>query len=228
MVDPKYVELINAEIDGELDARQRAELSARLLSDPVARALRDEMHRLCKALDEVGPVDPPPQLRAEILAALPQMQVRKSKTQWSVPKWRFAAALAGVLITGTIVFRVIDNQQQAASEMAGTLAAPRAPTAVDMVQLGQGPVSGRVSLVQDGAKLSLALELVANAPVDVLVASEGHSLRVNGVGGQAARATEPTMVALPGFGSDGQPVNLTFLMGGREVARATLKGPAGH
>jgi anti-sigma factor RsiW len=227
MVDPKYVELINAEIDGELDVRQRAELSSRLLADPAARALRDEMRRLCKALDEVGPAEPPARLRADILAALPQMQARRGKTSWQLPKWRFAAALAGVLLTGTIVIRVMDNQQQATGEMAGTLAAQRAPAVVDMIQLAQGPVSGRVSLVREGTKLGLSLELVASSPVDVLVASEGHSVQVNGVG-QAGHAAHPTMVELPGFAGDGHPVNVTFLMGGHEVARATLNEPKGH
>jgi hypothetical protein len=228
MVDPKHLALIHAEIDGELDDHQRAELSRCLLADPPTRILRDEMRRLCTALDSVEPAEPPPQLRLDILAALPQMRVRKSKMAWAGPRWRFAAVVAGVLLTGTIVFRVMDNQQQAATEMAGTLAAPRAPTAVDMVQLGQGPVSGRVSLVRDGTQLELALSLVAGSPVDLLVESSGHSLRVNGLVGQAARSTEPTMVALPEFGGDGQPVNLTFLMGGHEVARAVLREPSGH
>ena len=112
--------------------------------------------------------------------------------------------------------------------MAGTLAAPRAPTAVDVVQLAQGPVSGRVSLVRDGARFELALELVASSPVDMLVASQGHSFRVNGLGGQAGRPAGPVTVALPEFGGDGQPVNLTFLIGGQEIVRAVLREPSGH
>jgi len=221
MIDQELLALINAEIDGELSDRQRAELSRRLLADPASRSVRDEMHRVCQALDGVAPVEAPPQLHSDILAALPQMPVRTSKARWAMPKWRFAAALAGVLLTGTIVFRVMDSQEQAASEMAGTLAAPRAQVEVDVVQLGQGPVSGRVSLIRDGATLDLSLELVASSPVDVMVAGGGHSLRVNGVAG-------PTKVALPGFAGGSQPLNLSFLMAGHEVARATLSEPAGH
>ena len=221
MMDQELLALINAEIDGKLNDRQRAELSRRLLADPVSRSVRDEMHRVCQKLDGIAEVEAPPQLRADILAALPQMPVRASKARWPLPKWRFAAALAGVLLTGTVVFRVMDNQEQAASEMAGTLAAPRAPTAVDVIQLGQGPVSGRVSLIRDGATLGLSLELVASSPVDVLVAGGGHSLRVKGVAG-------PTKVALPGFAGGDQPVQLSFLVAGNEVARATLREPASH
>jgi len=39
MAHTGYLPLIHAEIDGELDGSQRAELSRRLLADPEARAL---------------------------------------------------------------------------------------------------------------------------------------------------------------------------------------------
>ena len=228
MVDPKLLALIHAEIDGALDDRQRAELARCLLADPATRAVRDEMRRLCKALDAVSAVEPPAQLRADILAALPQTRTRPATVDWQLPNWRYAAVLAGVLVIGTVVLRVMDGQGPAASEMAGTLAAPRAVATVDMVQLGQGPVSGRVSLVRDSAGLKLALELVTSASVDVLVESDGRSLRVNGLGQRNGQGEAPTMIALPGFGIDGRPVNLTFLMGDHEVARAVLRGPKGH
>ena len=80
MVDRKYLALIQTEIDGELDDHQRAELSRRLLADPSARLLRDQMRRLCQALDGVESAEPPPQLRSDILAALPQMRARRVKS----------------------------------------------------------------------------------------------------------------------------------------------------
>ncbi|HEV7431987.1 MAG TPA: hypothetical protein VGN77_03020, partial [Steroidobacteraceae bacterium] len=66
MVEQTHLELIHAEIDGELDERQRSELSRCLLADPQLRAVRDQMRRVCQALDAVEPVEAPPQLRAEI------------------------------------------------------------------------------------------------------------------------------------------------------------------
>ena len=46
MADVGYLELIHAEIDGVLDERQRAELARRLLADPEARAVREELREL--------------------------------------------------------------------------------------------------------------------------------------------------------------------------------------
>jgi anti-sigma factor RsiW len=229
MVDQTQLALVQAEIDGELDARQRAELARQLLADPALRASREEMRRLCRALDGVPEIEPPASLRTDILAALPQIQVRRTRTAWPVVQWRYAAVLAGVLLTGAIVFRIMDfGQGPSANDMAGTLADQRAPVTVDMVQLSPGAVSGRVSLIRDGTELGVALELTSRAPVDVLIASEGHSVRVNGLGSQGSQGAQARTIALPGHGSDGQPVQLTFLIGGREVAKAVLREPTDH
>jgi hypothetical protein len=229
MVDQTQLALIQAEIDGELTDRERAELSRLLLADPALRALREQMRRLCRALDGVPEIEPPAQLHHDILAALPQLQARRTPAAWPVVNWRYAAVLAGVLLTGTIVFRTMDfGQTRAATEMAGTLVSPHAPMTVDMVQLSPGAVSGRVSLIRDGTELGVALELTASAPVDVLIARGGHSMRVNGLSSQGSQGATTTAVALPGFGSGAQPVLLTFLIGDREVARAVLREPTGH
>ena len=85
-----------------------------------------------------------------------------------------------------------------------------------------------MSLYRDGGGLGVALELAASAPVDVLIASDGHTIRVNGLG-QTGPAKQRTTVALPGYGTDGsRVVELTLLMSGREVGRATLTVPAGR
>jgi hypothetical protein len=229
MVDPTQLALIHAEIDGELDDRQRAELSRCLLADPALRALRDQIRQLCAALDAVPEVEPPPQLRTDILAALPQIPARRGGLARPVMRWRYAAVLAGVLLTGTIVFRMLDfGQQPAVDEMAGTLADPRAAVTLDMVQLTQGAVSGRISLIRAGTGVDLALELAAKAPVDVLIASGSQSLRVNGLGPMGSHGPGPTTIALPGFAGDGQAVNLTFLIGEQKVAQAVLREPKGH
>jgi anti-sigma factor RsiW len=71
MTEPTHLELIHASIDGELDERQRSALASHLLANPESRALRDGLKDVCAALEGMAAVDPPPQLRASILAALP-------------------------------------------------------------------------------------------------------------------------------------------------------------
>jgi hypothetical protein len=223
MADSGHLALIHAEIDGELDTRQRGELARWLLADREAKALREDLRRLCTALDALEDVDPPQQLLQSILDALPQSTPSRARSWWSAPRLRYAALIAGVLAAGTVVYETVDGPRPATSDVAGTMAAAGAPTTVDTVRLGNGVVSGRVSLYRDSAGLGLKFELVASAPVDVLVASDGHTLRVNGLG--MGPGGPRTAVALPGFGMGGQAVDVTFLMAGREVGRATLRAP---
>ncbi len=71
MIDPTQLALIQAEIDGTLNDRERAELSRGLLEDPALREVRDEMRCLSRALDSIPQAEPPAQLREDIFAALP-------------------------------------------------------------------------------------------------------------------------------------------------------------
>jgi hypothetical protein len=224
MTDSGHLALIHAEIDGELDGQQRGELARYLLTDPQARALREDLRRLCTALDALEDVDPPQQLQQRILDGLPQSTPSRARSWWPAPRLRYAALIAGVLAVGTIVYETADGPRPAKSDVAGTMAAADAPTTVDTVRLGNGAVAGRVSLYRDRAGLGLKFELVASAPVDVLVASDGHALRVNGLGMRNGPGGPRTAVALPGFRM-GQTVDVTFLMAGRQVGRATLRAP---
>jgi anti-sigma factor RsiW len=225
MAESGHLALIHAEIDGELNERQRAELARALLADPEARAAREGLKRVCAALDVLEDVDPPQQLRQSILDALQQSTPSRAPSWWLAPRLRYAALIAGVLAVGTILYETVEGPRPATSDVAGTMAAAGAPTTLDTVSLGNGVVSGRVSLYRDRTGLGLRFELVASAPVDVLVASDGHTLRVNGLGVRDAPGGPRTTVALPGLGRSGEAVDVTFLMGGREVGRATLRVP---
>src|SRR5215469_17448352 len=96
----RYTELIHAEIDGELDAQQRAELSRYLLADPDVRALRDELRRVCAALDATPEAEPPPDLQDRILAALPVADPPRAERRLPALNWRHAAAAAGLVAVG--------------------------------------------------------------------------------------------------------------------------------
>jgi hypothetical protein len=227
MVDTAHLALIHAEIDGELDARQRSELARLLLAEPQTRAVREELRRVCAALEALRVVEPPAQLSAGILAALPPSTLSRARSGWSTPRWRYAALVAGVLGTGAVVFETLNGTRPATSEAAGTMAAARAPVTLDTVRLGEGPVGGRVSLYRDAGGLGVAFELISSGSVDVLITSEGRTLEVTGLGGTGV--AEQRTVALVGSArTGGREVGLTFLMSGREVGRATLTVPEGH
>jgi hypothetical protein len=232
MADSDPLSLIHAEIDGELDGQQRGELARRLLADPEVRALREDFQRLCAALDAVAGVEPPPELRESILDALPQSARLKRQSWWSEPRTRYAAIILLVLTTGAVVNETVHGPKPSTTEVMGTMGSARETTILDAVRLDGGPVAGRVSLYRDRAGLGLKFELSASGPVDVLIAGDGRTLRVEGVGlqdkpGQGKPGGALT-VGLPGFGMEGETIALTFLMNGHQVGSATLRAPGGR
>jgi len=224
VTDQERMALIHAELDGDLTGQQRGELARLLLADPQVRALRDELRGLCSRLDAVGKVEPPPQLKDSILNRLPSVPVATNYRNASFGRWRLAAMVAGLLVAGTIVFETVQGPAPGSRETAGTMAADA--SAVDSVSVGNGPVTGRVTLYSDKAGLALGLELSSAEPVDVLIASGGQSFRINGLGSSNPAGSTRQTIALPGVRMQGQEIELSFQMGERTVSRATLHAPS--
>jgi len=228
MTDPRLNELIQAEIDGELDAQQRAELARRLLADPAARAERDDLRRVCTALDAIPQLEPPPDLRDKVLAALPHSRPLTrtarvaARDAWvSTHRWRYAALLAGVAAAGTIVFQTVRSPGPAGTEAAGTMVTG----VLDRAQL-EGPVSGTVALYRDGTGLGLRFDLAASGPVKVVIVNDGQTVGLE----EAADANTVGLhrtIPLSGITAHGQSLGLTFLVEGRPAGRAQLRVPEG-
>jgi hypothetical protein len=68
MLNERALELINAEIDGELAAGEQEELDTLLGASDEARALRGEMQRMAELLETEPSIPPPAGLSKEILA----------------------------------------------------------------------------------------------------------------------------------------------------------------
>jgi anti-sigma-K factor RskA len=227
MTDPRSLALIHAEIDGELDEHQRAELARHLLADPDLRSLRDSLRRLCLAMDGVAAVEPPPELRSDILQALPPevpgpralAAPGRSAGGWRpAPAWRHAAMFAAALVGGALLYRAGVGRGPDPAELAGTLAGKgaRAGVILDTAHVELGQVAGQVSLYRADAKLGLDIALTADEPIEVLVASGGQALRIAG-----PRAA----ITLPGPGTPGQTVELSFVVQGRQIGTARLRVP---
>jgi hypothetical protein len=226
VTNDEHMALIHAELDGDLSSQQRADLARLLLADPQLRALRDELKGHCSRLDAIGQVEPPPQLKDSILNRLRSVPVAPTYRKASLDRWRLAAMVAGLLMAGTIVYETVQGPAPGSRETAGTMAAD-APTTVDSVALGGGPVIGRATLYRDKNGLVLGLEVSTAEPVDVIVATAGDSLRINGLGRSEPAGHAHQRVALPGVKMQGQDIELSFLVGERTLSRATLRAPAG-
>jgi hypothetical protein len=228
MTEEERLTLLHAEIDGDLTGDLRVELAQLLLAEPQTRALRDELRRVENHLTRLGEIEPPLELKDAIMRRLPaETAPTGTRSRWITGRWQQAALFAGLLTATAIVYQSLRGPDPGSSETAGTMAVGTAAV-LDSVALGDGPVTGHASLYREGSGLALALEVTAAQPVDVIIASAGHSLRINGLAGEHADAAVHQTVALPGMETGGQDVELTFLMGERVVSRAKLRAPLEH
>jgi hypothetical protein len=70
MIEDRVIELMNGEIDGINSQRDSEWLREYLAGDEEARAYFEELRDSIAVLERAGPVEPPPELRGRLLAAL--------------------------------------------------------------------------------------------------------------------------------------------------------------
>jgi anti-sigma factor RsiW len=232
MIDEKYIELIQAEVDGELPEQHRADLSRFLLTNPEARALRDELRQVCATLGRVPAVEPPQGLRESILAAIPGATAARTPRRSSATRFQYfrvAAAFAGGLLVSAIAFQVGAGRQAAfdVSEVAGTLASqdPVARSSpVDTASVSLEQVSGTVSLFRSATMRVVEFDLAVRQPLEVVVVHDGQQARFSGLA--PASSNQRYALVLEGAGKAGSPVEIRFLASGAEIHRDVLEVPA--
>ena len=184
----RALELVNAEVDGELDGLARAELSRRLLADPGLRALRDETRALCAVIDALPSESPPQGLRDSIMEALPasppacqDRDVRPPGLRAGRPLLRYAAAFAGGLLVSALAFQfAVHDAGLESGELSGTIAGVTADAS--RLELRLDEVSGTVRLEGPESAPVVVAELVAARPVQVIARLDGEEIRLAGFG----------------------------------------------
>jgi len=196
-IDPKYADLINAEIDGWISPEEQIELEAYLAKNDATRAYRDELTSLCDGLDSMQPVSPPAHLQHVILDAVkartparPEPRQRTSKDLlndfFGVPVFRYAMSFAaGVILAYTLLSSEQISRQALddVTDLVGTITRPEAagdlPTA-DSIQLTLNELAGSVSLKKLGDMLIIDFDLTSEGPVDIVAAFADPDIWFNG------------------------------------------------
>jgi len=231
MLDDRMLELLNAEIDDALSASERAELSRRLLNEPEARAARVELRRACSGLDALPLAEPPADLRERILAALPHGTPATSRGGQSSRRFlssastlRYAAAVVGAVLVGTIAFEANRNVNGVESDQAvGTMATPPV-AAPGALRVDSSQVRGTVTLVPTRRELGVRFDFdpvqpagtVAPEAIEVVVTRGKQVAHLTGIAatqqGRGAMAA-----AIPGAVAAGEAVEVRILASGAPV-----------
>ena len=132
-MDARVVELINLELDGRLDTAGRAELDSVLANDPAARARRDELRAVARALADAPVPTLPLDFQDSVLRRLPQRSNRVRNVRRA---WRGGLALAASVVAAVVVLRVVQHAPEVAPEQVGATLAPLAATVVATARPG--------------------------------------------------------------------------------------------
>ena len=189
-IDPKLVELINADIDGEISPAQKQELDAALATNADAQAMHTELSGLHAALDELPDLDPPPHLKHTIMAAVPAPQtVRRDNEGWfqslfATPALRYAAMfVAGSLLTLSLVNsdQLSERAFTDVTGLVGTMSSEvPAGRGVQTTRIDRPEVAGSVSLRNSGPLLIVDFDLVSAGPVDIVASYSDQTVWFNG------------------------------------------------
>ena len=246
-IEQKYTDLINAAIDGEISAGEKAELEAFLEESAEGRALHDELASLCNTLEELDQEAPPVHLRHVIMNSAPKTPKPDSSpgflhTLLGMPAFKYAFTFAaGVILALTVVdsSQVSNRAFDDVTGLVGTIAQPVDSTLASAVSVDELDVAGVVSLRSAGSLMILDFDLVSKDHIEIEAGYSDPGIWFNGFA--QLESDDTTVAAAPGrvrLGMQGKrryavflhnqgehetTVNLRFLADGEIVHEAILE-----
>jgi len=186
MLEERIIQMINADLDGELGQAEKQELDAILESSAEARSMRAELLKLTNLLDSVPEVAPPLALSEQILNKLASTPDKSAFSLAGLfPSFQPATAglafAAGLLLTvGFYELAPRHGSSVDTAGMVGTMVAGQQDQRAiqrDSLSFDQAGVSGKVSLQQSGGFLVLSFDLDSEqtTEIEVLLAEAGLS-----------------------------------------------------
>ncbi len=192
MNDKKYMELIQAELDGELNEDQQAELDSLLDESAEARATRKDFRDLAGLLGQIPSRQPPESLRQSILAQIELAgRQRPAPSRWAIPAAaRVAIAFAAGIVVTIGLFRLApgDIGPTDTRSLVGSMVRNQAlPNEFprDRLELEFNILRGSVELHRNNNLLMLEFEFDAKGPVNLALDFAGQGLQFEGFAHQS-------------------------------------------
>jgi len=188
MIDERDIELVQGDIDGELGETQREQLRKRLAESPDMRAYQAKMQDLANVLSSVPSLEPPGDLRQELLRRVGSPGRRKGRFfaagWWPVlPALGYAASFAAGLGLAAALYETASLDEQSPEQLArlaGTMIyneQPPGTTEGDRLVLAANELRGDVTLHRGSDTWVVAFDLDSPAPVEVAMEFGGLPFR---------------------------------------------------
>ena len=188
-VDERYSDLIQADIDGEISAADKADLEAYLAQSEEGRSLRNEFEALSASLDAMGEVEPPAHLRHVLLNMAPT-KAPAAERPGMLSRLLAAPVLGyvGMFAAGALLTMALLDSSKISSRafddvtgLVGTVADLEAiGPLLGSISVDREEVAGTVTLRSRGPLLILDLDLSAQETVEIIARYSDKTIWFNG------------------------------------------------
>lgn len=188
-IEPRYNELIQGAIDGELSREERAELDAFLAQSEEGRAIYSEFEELGRSLDAIGELEPPEHLQHIIENAAPARPAKRSRRGWFAPLFSGPVlGYAGTFAAGAVLALALVSSNQITTTafddvtgLVGTIAdLEKVGGRHSTVAIDESVLAGTITLRRSGTLLILDFDLSAREPVDIVARYSDQTIWFNG------------------------------------------------
>lgn len=198
MLNKEFIELINQEIDGENSIEESTRLKTYLAQNSEASAYYEDQAKLSEILARIENVDPPTNLKKNILNSLSSQRYAKRETRniWQTVlqvlnkkfNHRYALAFSAGLAVGLLVFVLVNNLGKSirlnVNDLTGTILLRDVSDklkAIDQLEF-QGE-SSRASLMLKSANDLVLIEsqVESDSPIELLFEFDQEDLSFVGV-----------------------------------------------
>ena len=191
-IEQDIVELIHADIDGEISDAERERLRTHLASNPEAQRLHDEVAELCHALDDIEERAPPAHLKHLILDSIktPEQQTVEEPPFWKsflvAPPLHYAGTFAaGSLVTFLIISsnQISETAFDGVTDLVGTMTADidAGNTPADStINLSDQMLAGVIKAHRAGPIMVIDFDLTSIEPVQIIATFTDPDVWFNG------------------------------------------------
>jgi hypothetical protein len=183
MIDEKYLELVNKEIDGEITPKEKERLEKYIEENPELKQLYIDMIKTSDLLDEVEEMEPSINLKKSIINSLDPNLHKKAEKESVVnrilniflphPKYRVAFAFVLGLFVGFLVLNTFFYKQQTLeiSDLYGTIGLNENSNYENLENFPvQSPdINGAINIKRKDDVLFLEMALKSHKEYDLLV-----------------------------------------------------------
>jgi hypothetical protein len=201
----EVIDLINADIDGEISTEDRAVLEDQLDQNADAKSYHSDLSSLCNELDTMESVEPPPHLKHVILNTAPRPKNTAAKPAGSglramldvlfgghVARYAMSFGIGAILAFSFINPDQIGRQgMDDMTGMVGTIGLPdqRQPFTQSGIVLDLDQVTGSVLMSSTDSGITLNFDLASNGPIEIVASFADDDVWLSGYSQQKGEGT---------------------------------------